>query len=200
MQVHKPFCTDEELYFAVAVIFCALFYNRSVTELLNEDNRMMYNVPIVDKQRMLLIIRSIEGEQIETSNSYHTNYEIGDMDIEKIENEFAAIYCSLGAVSEMNLSADDDIIRFRSKKVPYLTVLKQIHVSNQGMGCVQTTVACPLTNITLCSPYSVQQEPYVKTLQILLRRIQQRGHDHLIDFGFLSTIYLDRGYVFGRCC
>lgn len=195
LQLKEKFCTEIELLQAIKVVMAAAFYGRSVTKLLDVENEDLYNTPRVNMERILLIIRCMEGEQTEINGSHHSSVYSPSNDIERLGEAFSSIYCSLGYVPEMDLSADDDLTRQRSKRVSSSTELKQINIPGKGMGCVQTTVACPLTNITLSSRYSVRDESYSKTIQIRIRRIQMKNHQRLVDNGFLSMIYLDRGYV-----
>ena len=194
-QLNANYCEETELYQAVTVVFAAAFYGTSVTELLDNSNENVYNSPNVDRSRIILIIRCMEGAKSEVNGSHHTYPREVGTQIDRLEEAFSAIYCSLAYVAEMNLSPDDDLVRMRSRKVPDSTNLNQINIPGKGMGCAQTTVSCPLTNIGLSLRYSAKKESYHKSLQILLRRVQMQIHDHLVDYHFLSTIFLDRGYV-----
>lgn len=132
LQLNETFCNEQEVMQAVTVVIGAAFYSTSVTELLKKENEVVCNAPKVNRKRILLNIRSMEGNQANVNGTHHSAVD-GQDDIERLEEVFYSILRQIGYVPGMNLSADDDLVRLRSRKVTEVTNLKQIIIPGKRM-------------------------------------------------------------------
>lgn len=189
----KRMLTEDELLETMGVMFACSFYKCSLTEYLSPDNKTVYPACKLHRDRVIDIVRSFDGaEAVDSSGSFKAIGEY-DRDLAMLEESFASVCAPLLFVPGMDLSADDDVTRQRSKSLRLQTGLRQV-VLPKAIGAQQTTISSPLLNLTLATRYAVPGETVKSTLEIILRRVQGHASFEQCNFNDTSTMYLDRGY------
>lgn len=142
------------------------------------------------------ILSAASGGSVDHSSEMYHTVDAMDRDITAMEEAFSSTCSSLFSVEgALDLSMDDDVTRQRSKRLGRETGLRQVHIPGKAVGANNTTVADPLTKITIAMRYAVTGEPTATTIEILLRRVQDQAAATMTNFRRLVTIYLDRGYL-----
>ncbi|KAI0559177.1 hypothetical protein FGB62_165g06 [Gracilaria domingensis] len=187
-------CTEEEMKVAIGIVAACAFYRTSFDDLINVDNKDVYNFGSVNVDRVREIITSIGVKSRDSTEACRSMQGSYDRDINCEEEVFAATCCQFLYVPGMSFSADDDVTRQRSNELGPGTGLRQVNLE-KVRGAQQTTLSNPLTNLTLCTRYAVPNETPVITIGTLIRRVQGQSEPTNCMFRNTSTLYIDRGYV-----
>lgn len=143
----------------------------------------------MNHQRVKDIVWEFDGTEQRVHVSFSRDRQ-PDRFITTIEEAFSCAPSELCLVSGMDLSAEKDLTRQKSKRVTTEAGCKQINIPRKGLVCLQITVACPLNNIILARRYASTSESIYTVIKTFLSRRQGLASDSLLNFSFTSTIYI----------